>query len=180
MRRELAVTLPANTLLDDVYLPLAAFFRGFRIVMEVRANAFDSPASLRSEFGRKVRTLAGVYQLLSAYPALLGPANRMWFHFVSHKLGRLLLPFALIALAASSFTLPGIWRPAMIALQMLFYGLAAADAVVPESWSSKRATSPVRTFVVLMAASLCATSIFFRPGQSLWKQDPARAARPLP
>ncbi len=180
MRRELAVTLPANTLLDDVYLPLAAFFRGFRIVMEERANAFDSPTSLRSEFGRKVRTLAGVYQLLSAYPALLGPANRMWIHFVSHKIGRLLLPFALIALGASSLTLPGFWRPAMLAVQTLFYGLAAADAVVPEIWAFKRATSPARTFLVLTAASLCATSIFFRPGQSLWKQTPVRAAKPLP
>jgi len=180
MRRELSVTLPANTLLDDVYLPLAAFFRGFRIVMEERARAFDSPTSLRTEFSRKVRTLAGVYQLVSAFPALLGPDNRMWIDFVSHKIGRLLLPFALIGLAASSFTLPGFWRPVILASQALFYGAAAADAVVPESWFLKRATSPVRTFVVLMAASLCATSIFFRPGQSLWKQTRVTAAKPFP
>src|SRR5262249_27307012 len=30
MRRELATPLPENTLVDDMFLPLAAFFRGYR------------------------------------------------------------------------------------------------------------------------------------------------------
>ena len=29
-----------------------------------------------------MRTLAGNYQILLAYSALLGPRNRMWFHFL--------------------------------------------------------------------------------------------------
>ncbi len=32
---------------------------------------------LEAEFRRKVRTLAGVYQVIAAYPALPRPANRM-------------------------------------------------------------------------------------------------------
>jgi hypothetical protein len=164
MRRELAVLLPPDTLLDDVYLPLAAFFRGYRIVLDEHARAYDSPTSLRTEFRRKVRTQAGVYQLMRAYPALLGPSNRMWIHFVSHKLGRLLLPFALIVLAISSFWLP----PMVLALQLFFYGLAAIDLAVPEGWRAKRLTSPVRTFVVLMLAAFFAASILFRPGLDIW------------
>jgi cellulose synthase/poly-beta-1,6-N-acetylglucosamine synthase-like glycosyltransferase len=91
MRRELAVPMPEDTLLDDVYLPLAAFFRGYRVILDGSAKAFDQPMPLKTEFRRKIRTQAGVYQILAAYPALLGPRNRMWIHFVSHKLGRLLL-----------------------------------------------------------------------------------------
>jgi hypothetical protein len=33
----------------------------------------------------------------------------------------------------------------------------------------KKVTSPIRTFVVLMTASLAASSILFRPGDSFWR-----------
>jgi poly-beta-1,6-N-acetyl-D-glucosamine synthase len=170
IRRELAVPLPPSTLLDDVYLPLAAFFRGYRIVLDENARAYDLPASLKTEFRRKVRTQAGVYQLVRAYPALLGPSNRMWIHFVSHKLGRLMLPFALIVAAVSSFWLP----PIILVSQLCFYGLAAIDPVVPEGWPVRRLTSPIRTFVVLMAAALLSVSIIVRPGLALWQDARSR------
>ena len=92
LRRSLAVPMPPETLLDDVYLPLAGFFQGYRLITDESAIAWDYPTSRRIEFHRKVRTLAGNYQILRYYPALLGPRNRMWLHFVSYKLGRLLLP----------------------------------------------------------------------------------------
>jgi poly-beta-1,6-N-acetyl-D-glucosamine synthase len=168
MRRELAVPLPPGTLLDDVHLPLAAFFRGYRLVLDERAKAFDIPASLKTEFRRKVRTQAGTYQVIRAYPGLLGPANRLWIHFVSHKFGRLLLPFALLVLAASSFGLPEPWRTTALVLQAIFYLAAALDLAVPERARIKRLTSPARTFVVLMAAALAAVSVLFRPGRALW------------
>src|SRR5262249_53333127 len=127
MRRKLARPMPANTLLDDVYLPMGAFLAGYRIVLDDSAIAYDYPNSLKSEFRRKVRTLAGVYQLIAMFPALLGPANRMWIHFVSHKLGRLLLPFALLGLLICSFGLPAPLRHAAPFLQAAFYAVAALD-----------------------------------------------------
>ena len=110
MRRELAVTLPEGTLNDDMYLPLEAFFRGYRVILDDSALAFDYPTPLASEFRRKVRTLAGVYQIVGAYPALLGPRNRMWIHFVSHKLARLVMPWAMILAAGAAFGLSERWR----------------------------------------------------------------------
>lgn len=161
MRRELAAPIPPGTLLDDVYLPMRAFFRGYRVILDETAKAFDYPTSLRSEFRRKVRTLAGVYQVIGAFPKLL-----LWFHFLSHKFGRLLLPHAMIIAAVSSFWLPrGLWIG-----QALFYCLAAADLGMPERWPLKRITSPIRTFVVLCAAAFCAMSWFVRGGRDLWKQ----------
>jgi len=169
MRRELIRPLPADTLADDMYLPLAAFFRGKRVILDESAKAFDTPTQLGAEFRRKVRTLAGVYQIVGFYPELLGPRNRMWLHFVSHKLARLLLPWALLVAAGTSFGLPGPYRALALGGQGAFYGLAALDGAVPEGSPVKRLTSPARTFVVLMAASLCAVAVLFVPAQRLWK-----------
>ncbi|HXB74887.1 MAG TPA: glycosyltransferase family 2 protein [Candidatus Acidoferrales bacterium] len=170
MRRNLARHVPAATLADDMYLPLAAFFQGYRIILENSALAYDFPTQLSSEFRRKVRTLAGVYQIVGQYPALLGPSNRMWIHFLSHKLARLAMPYALIAAAAASFALPGPWDGLALAVQALFYAAALADYWLPGRNPLKRITSPVRTFTVLMAASLCAVSILFVPSRILWKE----------
>jgi biofilm PGA synthesis N-glycosyltransferase PgaC len=156
MRRDLATPLPPTTLLDDVFLPLAAFFKGYRVLFEEAARAYDYPTALRSEFRRKVRTQAGVYQLLLFYPQLLWPTNRMWFHFGSHKLARLLLPVALLLMAASTLWLPGVWAWIMLTGQGAFYALAALDASVPAGSPLKRASSIARTFVVLVAAALWA------------------------
>lgn len=169
MKRHLATPLPAGTLLDDMFLPLAAFFRGYRVRIEPGAIAYDLPATLEAEFRRKVRTLAGNYQIMAQYPGLLGPNNRMWIHFVSHKLGRLLLPHALIGLAAATFFLTG---PALLIFalpQICIYCLAALDPLLPAKSPLQRLTAPARTFVVLMAAAFWAMSYFFTSADNLWK-----------
>jgi glycosyltransferase involved in cell wall biosynthesis len=170
IRRSLAVPLPAGVLLDDVYEPMAAFFRGYRAVLDMRAKAYDYPTALSSEFRRKVRTLAGVFQIIRCYPRLILPSNRMWFHFMSYKLGRLLLPYALLTVAASSFLLPSPLRECALAGQIGFYTLALIDRWVPERSKLKRLSSPICVFVVLMAAAICAASILFRSSESLWKK----------
>jgi hypothetical protein len=114
---------------------------------------------------------------IRAFPKLLGPGNRMWLHFVSYKLGRLAMPYALVALAASSLYLPGIWMPLAVAPQAIFYGLAAADRWVPQTFLLKPVSSPARTFVVMMAAAVCALSVFFVSPQSLWKETKIAPAR---
>jgi cellulose synthase/poly-beta-1,6-N-acetylglucosamine synthase-like glycosyltransferase len=169
MRRELAWPMPPGTLLDDVHLPLQAFFSGYRIVFVPGAHAYDSATALNTEFQRKVRTLAGVYQVVAAFPQLLGPGNRMWFHFVSHKIGRLLLPFLLVTVGLSSLFLPApYWQTAVFG-QAVFYFIALIDVWIPESNPIKRVSSVVRTFVVLICAALWAVSILFRSSDTLWK-----------
>ncbi len=176
LRASLARPLPPDAILDDVELPLGAFFGGYRVVLEERARAYDDPASLDIEFRRKVRTLAGVYQTLRHVPALLGRTNRMRFHFFSHKLGRQLLPWALLLMLGSSFGLPAPWRGAALSMQGLLYGLALADLVIPERVPGKRHTAALRAFCVLMLAALCAVAILFVPRQVLWREArvPAR------
>lgn len=169
LRRELAVPLPPNTLNDDMYLPLYAFFRGYRLVVDRRAKMYDYPTNLASEFGRKVRTLAGNYQVLRGYPQLLTFKNRMLPHYLSYKLGRLLLPFVLLACAVSSFCLG--FKVAIISavLQFCAYGLAFADPVISPRNPLKRIASLLRSFFVMMLAAACAISIWFVPPERLWK-----------
>jgi poly-beta-1,6-N-acetyl-D-glucosamine synthase len=132
LRRGLWQPLPAETLLDDVLAPMRVVLAGQRIVFDDRALAFDAAATdAAAEARRKTRTLAGNYQILAQEPRLLVPiANPVWLQYVSHKVGRLLVPWALVAAFVSSVWLAaGSWFFALtLAAQLAFYGLAAVGA----------------------------------------------------
>jgi hypothetical protein len=153
-----------------VYEPLVAFFQGYRILMEPTATMYDFPTVLHSEFRRKVRLQAGLYQMLKIMPQLLSSRNRMRLHFLSAKYGRIVIPYCLIAIALTTVGLPPHWRAFAAWGQVLFYGLAALDGIVPDDAKLKRLTAPIRTFVVLMAASLAAVRVYFVSPTSLWKE----------
>jgi hypothetical protein len=177
MRRELAVPIPTGVLLDDVYQPLAAFFRGYRVILDTDAKAYDTPTLLHSEFRRKVRTLAGVYQVLWHYPELLGPKNRMLMHFWSHKLGRLVLPWAMLTALVSSFWVPGILGRIALMGQAAFYLAALLDYCVPERILLSKVTSPIKAFTVLMIAAACAPFALLRPVEQVWQQTNVNVVR---
>ena len=132
LRRSLWQPLPTETLLDDVLAPMRAVLSGWRIVFEEDALAFDQTApDAAAEARRKRRTLAGNYQILRQEPRLLLPfANPVWLQYVSHKVGRLLVPWALLATLVSSAVLaPTSWTYATaFAAQGAFYGLAVVGA----------------------------------------------------
>ena len=96
VRRELFRPIPSGTLLDDVYWPLLVAMQGYRVIHEPRARAYDRlPERPLDEFQRKLRTLTGNFQLVARLPqALLPWRNPIWFQFLSHKLLRLLMPWA--------------------------------------------------------------------------------------
>jgi cellulose synthase/poly-beta-1,6-N-acetylglucosamine synthase-like glycosyltransferase len=177
MRRSLAQPLPLYTLNDDVHLPLCAFFAGYRVLFVPESRAYDAPTALDAEFKRKVRTQAGVYELIGRFPGLMGPQNRMLVHFLSHKFGRLVLPWALVALLVASPFLPGPWNLLMLAGQGLFYGLALVDPWIPEASKLKKLTSVIRTFVVLMLAALVAVSRLWRTPESFWPRPTVMGRR---
>jgi cellulose synthase/poly-beta-1,6-N-acetylglucosamine synthase-like glycosyltransferase len=132
LRQSLWRPLPPGALLDDVLAPMRAVLRGYRVVFEERAQAFDWVApSAAAESARKIRTLAGNYQILAQEPALLVPfLNPVWLQYVSHKVGRLVVSWALLGLFISSIVLaPRSWLFAVaLILQLGFYGLAAVGA----------------------------------------------------
>jgi cellulose synthase/poly-beta-1,6-N-acetylglucosamine synthase-like glycosyltransferase len=107
LRRSLWKPLPAGTILDDVLAPMRAVLDGSRVVFAPQAHAFDyTSKDADAETRRKIRTLAGNVQILWFEPRLLVPfRNPVWLQYVSHKIGRLLVPYALVALFASSLVL---------------------------------------------------------------------------
>lgn len=180
VRRSLVKPIPPDQLLDDVYLPLSIHLQGYRLVLEEEAVAYDEPTGLGSEFRRKVRTQAGVLQLFWTFPGLFGSANRMRFHFLSLKVGRLALPYFLLALLFSSLALADPWRWVLAGPQLLAYALALADRWAPPGSHAKRITAPLRAFVTLVAAALWALSILVVPPRSLWTDARATSAARKP
>ncbi|HEY2405107.1 MAG TPA: glycosyltransferase [Polyangiaceae bacterium] len=171
VRRRDFAELPQEVLLDDMFVPLQVARQKKQIVLSGEAEAFDEAFDDDREFSRKIRTLAGNYQLVALMPWLLVPGkNPVWFQMVSHKLLRLVCPWALLALCEASLVLAaapssspgahGFWR--MLALgQLAFYALAALGA------RAGRLGSLARTFVVLNAAALVGLWRFLRRSQAV-------------
>jgi cellulose synthase/poly-beta-1,6-N-acetylglucosamine synthase-like glycosyltransferase len=127
LRRELfPSTLPAETLLDDVYVPMTLVQRGLRVAYAENAIAYDRELDVSREFVRKVRTLAGNFQLLALLPWLASPArNPVFFRFFWHKIARLLCPVALAVTFLASCAAEGLIANAVFAAQIYVYSLAA-------------------------------------------------------
>ena len=141
LRRSLYRPLPDNTILDDVLTPMRAVLAGYRVVFSEQAIAFDRAAvDAHAENRRKVRTLAGNIQILGQEPRLLLPiVNPVWLQYVSHKLGRLIVPYALLTLFAASLALAGqhVFYTLALGAQCVLYLLggygAWLDAIATES-----------------------------------------------
>jgi poly-beta-1,6-N-acetyl-D-glucosamine synthase len=148
LRRTCWHPLPDGTILDDVLAPMRAVLDGWRVVFEPTARAFDVTAPTAvAESRRKTRTLAGNYQLVALEPRLLVPGvNRVWVQYVSHKIGRLLVPWALFAVLVATVMLAGSSPVYMIAAgaQALFYGMALYGAYLERRGDVRPATAGPR------------------------------------
>ncbi len=171
-RRELLTSVPEGTILDDVYIPMQVARQGKRVIFEPRARAWDSAnLGAEREFGRKVRTLSGNYQLLQLVPWILGPSNPIRFEFVSHKLLRLVAPFALVAmLVTSAFLAAPVYRIALY-LQVAFYGLSLLALLRLTRGPLARGASAALTFVTLNMAAVVAFANFVAGRKSTWSPE---------
>ncbi len=153
-RALLPAAIPAGTLLDDVYWPLYVAMRGYRVVHDERARAFDRlPDRPRDEFRRKVRTLAGNYQLVTLLPGSLLPwRNPVWPAWISHKLLRLIMPWALLGMLATSAALPTLPYFGLFVAQAAGYGLALLG-LVPAIGRNVKLLGAAASFGVLNAAA---------------------------
>jgi biofilm PGA synthesis N-glycosyltransferase PgaC len=168
-RKELLVPLPAGTILDDMYIPLHVAKQSKRIVFEPAARAWETVSfDLRREFRRKVRTLTGNYQLLQLAPWLLTSVNPVRFEFISHKLFRLVVPFGLLILLASSALANGAFYRLCFAVQMGFYALAGFGFLRLKAGKVARIANLASTFVVLNTAAVAALLNFVSGKKQVW------------
>lgn len=182
VRRSLIEPIPPDTLLDDVAIPLVVIRKGYRVVFESQARAYGrAPASGDEEFTRKVRTIAGNFQLLSRERWLLHPLrNRVWFQTVSHKAVRLLNAPLHLSLLTATLTLAAddaLYQGALGA-QLLFYS-AAATGWALQGRSTRLPIFAVPYMVCLMAwATLVGAVRYFSGRQTvLWDRATATAGR---
>ena len=169
IRRGLLVPVPPGTILDDVYVPMHVVREGARVVFDERARVWDRPhQGTRREFGRKVRTLTGNYQLVQLAPWLVTFENPLWLEFVSHKLLRLLVPFALVVTLGSTFFLAAPVYRLALAVQLVFYMLGLLAMVPLRKGPLNRVTDAAFTFVVLNSAAVVAFANFITGRKPVW------------
>jgi poly-beta-1,6-N-acetyl-D-glucosamine synthase len=126
IRKKLFRPLPVQTLLDDVLVPMHICMQGFRNILDSKAIAYDTVSmNFGLEKKRKVRTLAGNWQLLLLEPSLLNPfKNPIWIRFLSHKILRLLIPYFFIAMMILAFSLKSLCS--IIFINIVFFSLLIA------------------------------------------------------
>lgn len=171
VRRELVPKLPEGTVLDDVYIPMHVAQQGKRVIFDGRARAWDVPDREGREFARKVRTLTGNYQLLQLAPWILSRRNPILWRFVSHKLIRLLVPFALAATLIASAVMKTPFYRAALGLQIGFYALGAIALVrLPKPGVLARAADAAGTFMLLNTAAVVAFINFVSGRKIEWSR----------
>jgi len=168
VRREATVPPPAGTLLDDVFIPMHVVKSGLRVIFEPGAVAWDTACNERQEFRRKVRTLAGIYQLVQIAPWLLTWENPLLLSFVSHKLLRMWVPVFLLGawLANLMLVYSGEFYLAMFAVQCLFYFAALSALLLPKRLVPG-ICSAVFSVLLLNAAAVVAAFEFIVHGRDL-------------
>ena len=171
VRRTLAVPQPPGIILDDMFQPLSILRQGFRVVLDPKAYVYDTwPETVAGEFQRKVRTLAGNFQLFRLAPWTLTPRNPALFQLISHKLMRLLVPFLLVALLASTLVL-SVASPFYAAVAVL-QSLGLAVAFVGHRYTLPivhRITAPISAMLILNGAAVVGLYKFLFTRGPLWK-----------
>lgn len=133
MHRHAFVPLAPDTLLDDFEIPMQAARQGLRVQFEGGAQVFDElQQDLQGERKRKIRTLSGNFQSFSRHSWLFSPRdNPILLQFLSHKVFRLAVPYAMVfALVSSALSATPVVQ-VLAALQVLFYTGALSGRVVP-------------------------------------------------
>lgn len=172
-RRELIEPVPEGLILDDVLIPMRIVKAGYRVKFDRDAIAYDVKSdSLIEEYYRKVRTLAGNWQLLSLAPWLLSRAeNPIFFEFISHKVLRLLAPWALIVTLVCAWLLSNIMLFKLVfILQSGLIALAGVGMIAYLAKIKVPVAGQLMGFALLNIAAIVGTWKFFIGRQKdLWR-----------
>lgn len=171
IRRELAVPQPPGIILDDMFQPLSIIREGYRSVLDAHAYVYDTwPTRIEAEFHRKVRTLAGNFQLFRLAPWTLTPLNPVFFRLVSHKVMRLVVPYLLVLLLVATLALSGdsLLYAIFAALQLFVWTVAIAGLRyrIPVL---HRVAAPASALLTLQAAAVVGFYRFLFTRGPLWK-----------
>ena len=134
VRKSAYTMLPAD-IISDLVQPLRAIQKGYRVVFEPRALAYESTTETsKQEFRMRVRVITRAMRGILNVRSLLNPFIYGWisFQLLSHKVLRWLAPFYLAGIFVASAAL--IERPIFrlsFSLQAVFYLSAVFSLLIP-------------------------------------------------
>ncbi|HEX4602554.1 MAG TPA: glycosyltransferase family 2 protein [Candidatus Angelobacter sp.] len=155
--RKTAYTELPGDIISDLVQPLQAIRKGYRVVFEDRALAYEETTqSTSEEFSMRVRVVTRAMRGLLSVSDLLQPWKFAWpaFQLWSHKIMRWMVPLFLIVLfAANSMLLDVPLYRAALGLQLFFYAAAVLNMLLPLHRQWKPLGIPL-FFCTLNAAAL--------------------------
>lgn len=163
----------SDVLLDDFDTPVSILAKGLRTVFEPDAQIYDvAESSASGEFRRKTRTLAGNFQSFQRHRWLFSSRkNPVFLQFLSHKVFRLLVPYAMLVAFVASMLGSGLFLKVMLLLQVLFYGAGLANMAGVKGLDNKLFNF-IKVFLQLNAAAVVGAYRFLTGGASVrWKQS---------
>jgi cellulose synthase/poly-beta-1,6-N-acetylglucosamine synthase-like glycosyltransferase len=124
VRKDAYVPLPQD-IISDLVEPLKIIEKGYRIVFEPEAVAYEETTEKPSEeFKMRIRVITRAMRGILYVKSLLNPFKYPFvsFQLISHKVLRWLIPFFLIGLLVSNYFLLGYWFYNLIfVMQIVFY-----------------------------------------------------------
>lgn len=176
IRKNLFHPLPEQTLLDDVLIPLRTSMQGYRTILDSNAIAYDIVSEgLLLEKKRKIRTLAGNWQLLALEPALLNPfRNPLWLRFLSHKIFRLLIPYCMVALISIAFFVRDVYSIFFLIALFLFVIIAFLPPLSAHLKIITKLAQASRAIIFLNYFAFLAPFKLALGTKKLWSDNPDR------
>lgn len=125
IKREDFTKIASDALLDDFDVPIAILRKKKKIIFDENAIIYDTlETDLVKERNRKIRTLTGNFQSFSRNLWLFNPIkNSIFFQFMSHKVFRLLVPYALLLCFVAPIFSNNFWIKLSWLVQLGFYSL---------------------------------------------------------
>lgn len=156
VRKEAYTELPAD-IISDLVQPLQAIRKGYRVVFEDRALAYEETTqSTSEEFSMRVRVVTRAMRGLLSVSDLLKPWKFAWpaFQLWSHKIMRWMVPLFLIVLFGANLALiDSPFYKFILAAQLFFYAAALLNMLLPLHRQWKPLGIPL-FFCTLNAAAL--------------------------
>ncbi len=155
VRKGAYTELPPD-IISDLVQPLHAIRKGYRVVFEKRALAYEATTeSSQQEFKMRVRVITRAMRGLLSVRELLNPLKSGWvsFQLLSHKVLRWFVPFYLLGLLVGNALLVyDLSFKIMFGLQLAFYLSALLALVIPLHRISKVLGIPLYFCTINIAA----------------------------
>jgi biofilm PGA synthesis N-glycosyltransferase PgaC len=174
IRKELFPDIPGDTIIEDFLIPITILQKGYRVVYEKEAVAYEEASkTIVDEGRRKVRIGAGAYQTLFLTLPMLNiflgfPSFAYW----SHKVIRWFVPFLMILIFILNIFLagPALYNYTLLG-QLFLYGGALVGYSISKIKLHNRIFSMMYYFVAMNVSLLLGFCRFISGSQQVtWRR----------